>query len=164
MAKLTKRAAIKAIVQAYRNDAYILIALPLEQNSRNAKRNVRRFGPITNVDKKNGETLYVYRNERERVHVTQFVTKNIRSPKTDTKKPEPKNITATRKKEIEKAMVRAYKDNAQFMIAYPPVNNREQAKQRLRFFGTGEFVTNNGIEQYVIDDIENQVQVVVDIA
>ena len=164
MARLNKRTAIKAIIQAYRNGAFLFATHMLTENSLQAKRNIRKFGPVNYVTKRNGETIYGYVNEVERVRITQFVTKDLSQPKPDPKKHQPSTLTDNRRTEIERAIVDAYKNKAQFLVAYNPVNTEEEALRTLRFFGQGvRNITEDGRTQYVVDDLENQIKAVVNI-
>lgn len=164
MSRLNKRTTIKMIIQAYRNGAYIFGFHLLTENSLAAKRNIRKFGPVNYTAKRNGETIYGYENENERIRITQFVTRNINDPKPDARKHQPKNMTENRRRDIERAIVEAYRNGAQFIVAYPPVNSREDAMRTLRFFGEAvEARTDDGRTQYVVDDLENQIKAVVNI-
>lgn len=164
MSKLNRRTALKMIIQAYRNGAYIIGVHMLTENSLEAKRNIRKFGPVNYTANRNGETIYGYSNEEERIRITQFVTKNIRDPKPDTRKASANHITEARQRELEKAIVDAYKKEAQFIVAYPPVNTEDDARRTLRFFGDAvQGVSDDGRTQYVVDDIENQVKAIVTI-
>lgn len=162
MVERNKRTTTKAIIQSYRNGAFIMAVFPLTTNSVVAKRNIRTFGPVNHVAKMNGETVYAYMNENERIRISQFVTKNIKEPKKDTRKPQPTNVSDKRIKEIERSLIKAYKEGAQFVVSFPPVTNREDAIRALRFFGKPTQKTDpEGNIQFIIDDVLNQIKVVV---
>lgn len=164
MSRLNKRSAIKAIIQAYRSGAFIFGTHMLTENSLQAKRNIRKFGPVNYVSKRNGETIYGYVNETERIRMTQFVTKDLAEPKADPKKHHANKLTDNRQKEIERAIIEAYKNGAQFLIAYNPVNTESDAIRTLRFFGEPtKSKSDDGRASYVVDDLENQVKAVVNI-
>lgn len=155
---------MKAIIQAYRGGAYVYINPPLTSDSLVGKRLVRLFGPINVAENKNGETLYGYNNETERIRVIQFITKQIKAPKTDKKKHQAQHMNDIRRKEIEKAIITAYRSGSQFIVAMPPVNNINQAKEVIRPFGKPmSDKTDDGRQMLTVDDYPSQIKAIVTI-
>lgn len=155
---------MKIIIQAYRRGAFIYINPPLTSDSLVGKRLVRMFGPINVAENKNGETLYGYHNETERLRVIQFITRQVKAPKTDKKKHQAKSLNDIRRKEIEKSIITAYKSGSQFIIAMPPVNNIAQASESIRPFGKPKSDrTDDGRQMLTVDDYPNQIKAVVTI-
>ncbi len=163
MSNLTKRATLKEIIRAYREGAYVVIVMPLESSNMVGRRNIRRFGTITEAKSApNNETVYIYNNYIERLQVIQYITSKVKNPKADTKKPEAPDVTKERQIQIEKAIVQAYRDGGQFLLAYHPAVDQNEAVETLRFFGkpSRERIEDGRI-QYYVDSIENQIKAVV---
>lgn len=161
---MNKKQIIKAIIHAYRNGAYMIVVYPLTNSASEARRNIRRFGPINHTAVKNDESLFVYSNDIEQIRVSQFVTRVVPNVKKDMRIIQPDTLTTERKKEIEKLLVSAYNNGSQFMIYFPPVTNQRDAVNLLRFFGKPKRIrTNDGDEHYVVDRVLNQFKATVPI-
>lgn len=157
---------MKAIIQAHRTGAYVIVIYPIINNPVEAKRNIRKFGPINNTKyiKDNKTTLFGYINERERLRVSQYVNKKITGVRKDTEKHSPRTISDRRQREIESEIVGAYNKKAQFIITYPNTYSEHQAEEMLKYFGKGKVITNNqNQKQYVVDDVLNQIQAIINL-
>lgn len=157
----TKETTLKAIIKAYREKAVAVVILPNATDSLRAKKAIRAFGPVTSAKNRKGETLYGYESTVERLQVMQYVTKLIRDPKTDPNKAKSKTITAARKKQIEQAIVKAYQDGAQIILGFPLSANEQDAREKLKYFGSPTKETlRDGRKSLKVDDIRRQIKAI----
>lgn len=163
MVKLNKRTTLRAIIHAYRNGAYLVIALPIEGNTMYARRAVRQFGPISRISHEpNNETAYIYDNFNENIQVIQFTQGHVKDVKPDPQKPKKETISEARQSSLEKAIIKAYQRGSQILIGYPPAQDEHEARHRLKPFGEATVsISDDQRTQYVVDDIQNQIKAVV---
>lgn len=160
MSKPSRSTILKAIIKAYREKAFVVISLPVVYDSLTAKKNIRVFGPVTKATPRGKQTIYGYESTTEHISVLQYVNRTVGSPKKDAKKAQPSVVSAQRQKEIEKAIVEAYRNGAQFIIGFQPAKNQAAALENIRYFGKPvKSRTRDGRNSLVVDDISLQIDV-----
>ena len=161
---MTDNQIMNAIIQSYRGGSFVYINPPLTNDSLVGKRFVRLFGPINVAENQNGETLFGYNNETERLRVIQFITKQVKDPKKDKKKHQTSTLTEARRKEIERSIITAYRSGSQFIVALPPASSTADAAEMIRPFGTPRSGrTDDGRQKLEVDDFANQIKAIVTI-
>lgn len=155
---------IKAIIKAYRKKAFVMVTYRRTQDSLYAKTTVRSFGPVNQAYHHGNQTLYAYVSNQERLKINCFVNKLIGRPQTDLAVKKSKIVTPERQKEIEKRLIQAYRDGAQFTVGLPISRSREEAKMTLRPFGPSTLSkTDDGRDCYIVDDIDRQIEAIASI-
>lgn len=155
---------IKAIIKAYRKKAFVMVTYQHTQNSLYAKTIVRSFGPVNQANHHGKQTLYAFVSNQERLKIICIVNKIIGHPQTDLSVNKSKTVTPERQKEIEKRLIQAYRDGAQFTVGLPISRTREEAKTTLQPFGQSFLSkTDDGRDCYIVDNINLQIEAIASI-